>query len=308
MVDARVKFRHLQTFVEVARQKSVMKAAELLHVSQPAVTKTIRELEEVLGVAVFEREGRGIKITRYGEVFLRHAGAALTALRQGLDSVSQERSGDGVPVRIGALPTVSTRIMPRAMSLFLKEDTGARIKIVTGENAVLLEQLRVGDLDLVVGRLAAPEKMTGFSFEHLYSEQVVFAVRDGHPLLAGRQSAFAHLGDYPVLMPTRASIIRPFVDHFLIANGIPGLPNQIETVSDAFGRAFVRTSDAIWIISAGVVASDIEDGTLAVLPIDTSETKGPVGLTMRADAVPSLPLAILMQTIREAAGEASAKA
>ncbi|OOG74801.1 pca operon transcription factor PcaQ [Sinorhizobium sp. A49] len=307
MIDARVKFRHLQTFVEVARQKSVMKAAALLHVSQPAVTKTIRELEEVLGVAVFERDGRGIKITRYGEVFLRHAGAALTALRQGLDSVSQERSGDGVPVRIGALPTVSTRIMPRAMSLFLKEDTGARIKIVTGENAVLLEQLRVGDLDLVVGRLAAPEKMTGFSFEHLYSEQVVFAVRAGHPLLSGTQSAFAHLGDYPVLMPTRASIIRPFVEHFLIANGIPGLPNQIETVSDAFGRAFVRTSDAIWIISAGVVASDIEDGTLAVLPIDTSETKGPVGLTMRADAVPSLPLAILMQTIREAAGEASAK-
>ncbi|WP_312365956.1 pca operon transcription factor PcaQ [Ensifer sp.] len=303
MVDARVKFRHLQTFVEVARQKSVMKAAELLHVSQPAVTKTIRELEEVLGVAVFEREGRGIKITRYGEVFLRHAGAALTALRQGLDSVSQERSGDGVPVRIGALPTVSTRIMPRAMSLFLKEDTGARIKIVTGENAVLLEQLRVGDLDLVVGRLAAPEKMTGFSFEHLYSEQVVFAVRAGHPLLAGAQSAFSHLADYPVLMPTRASIIRPFVDHFLIANGTPGLPNQIETVSDAFGRAFVRTSDAIWIISQGVVASDIADGTLAVLPIDTSETKGPVGLTMRADSVPSLPLSILIQTIREAAAE-----
>ncbi|KOF17451.1 LysR family transcriptional regulator [Ensifer adhaerens] len=307
MNDARVKFRHLQTFVEVARQKSVMKAAELLHVSQPAVTKTIRELEEVLGVAVFEREGRGIKITRYGEVFLRHAGAALTALRQGLDSVSQERSGDGVPVRIGALPTVSTRIMPRAMSLFLEEDTGARIKIVTGENAVLLEQLRVGDLDLVVGRLAAPEKMTGFSFEHLYSEQVVFAVRAGHPLLSDAQSAFARLGDYPVLMPTRASIIRPFVEHFLIANGIPGLPNQIETVSDAFGRAFVRTSDAIWIISAGVVASDIEDGTLAVLPIDTSETKGPVGLTMRADSVPSLPLSILMQTIREAASDIAPK-
>lgn len=307
MVDARVKFRHLQTFVEVARQKSVMKAAELLHVSQPAVTKTIRELEEVLGVAVFEREGRGIKITRYGEVFLRHAGAALTALRQGLDSVSQERSGDGVPVRIGALPTVSTRIMPQAMSLFLKEDAGARIKIVTGENAVLLEQLRVGDLDLVVGRLAAPEKMTGFSFEHLYSEQVVFAVRTGHPLLSPAQSAFSHLGDYPVLMPTRASIIRPFVEHFLIANGIPGLPNQIETVSDAFGRAFVRASDAIWIISAGVVASDIADGTLAILPIDTSETKGPVGLTMRADSVPSLPLSILIQTIREAAADIARK-
>ncbi|PDT49899.1 pca operon transcription factor PcaQ [Sinorhizobium fredii] len=307
MIDARIKFRHLQTFVEVARQKSVVKAADLLNVTQPAVTKTIRELEDVLGVSVFEREGRGIKITRYGEVFLRHAGAALTALRQGLDSVSQERSGDGPPIRIGALPTVSTRIMPRAMALFLEEKTNARIKIVTGENAVLLEQLRVGDLDLVVGRLAAPDRMTGFSFEHLYSEQVVFAVRAGHPLLSGKQSVFAHLGDYPVLMPTRASIIRPFVERFLIANGIAALPNQIETVSDSFGRAFVRSSDAIWIISNGVVATDIEDGLLAALPIDTSETKGPVGLTMRTDAIPSLPLSILMQTIREAAGVAMAK-
>lgn len=303
MIDSRIKFRHLQTFVEVARQKSVMKAAELLHVSQPAVTKTIRELEGVLGVEVFERDGRGIKITRYGEVFLKHAGAALTALRQGLDSVTQERIGDAPPIRIGALPTVSTRIMPRAMQLFLKENTWSRLKIVTGENAVLLEQLRVGDLDLVVGRLAGPEKMTGFSFEHLYSEQVVFAVRADHPLLKAKQSHFNALSDYTVLMPTRASIIRPFVEGLLIANGVPSLPNQIETVSDSFGRAFVRASDAIWIISAGVVASDIEDGALAELPIDTSETKGPVGLTMRNDVIPSLPLSILMQTIREAAME-----
>lgn len=301
MIDNRVKFRHLQTFVEVARQKSVMKAAELLHVSQPAVTKTIRELEEVLGVAVFEKDGRGIRITRYGEAFLKHAGAALTALRQGFDSVSHAVHADAPPIRVGALPTVSTRIMPQAMTLFLKEEVPARIKIVTGENAVLLEQLRVGDLDLVVGRLAAPEQMTGFSFEHLYSEQVIFCVRAGHPLLSAGSNLFSELEEYPVLMPTRASIIRPFVERFLIANGISGLPTQIETVSDSFGRAFVRQTDAVWIISAGVVATDLADGTLAALPIDTSETKGPVGLTVRADAIPSMPLALLMRTIREAA-------
>jgi LysR family pca operon transcriptional activator len=305
MIDSRIKFRHLQTFVEVARQKSVIKAAELLHVSQPAVTKTIRELEQALGVGVFERDGRGIRITRYGEVFLRHAGAALTALRQGVDSVSQERFGEAPPVRIGALPTVSTHIMPRAIDLFLKENTWSRVKIITGDNAVLLEQLRIGDLDLVVGRLAGAERMTGFSFEHLYSEQVVFAVRAGHPLLGAGKSLFPELGRYTLLMPTRGSIIRPVVENFLIANGVASLPSQIETVSDAFGRAFVRDSDAIWIISNGVVARDIADGVLAALPIDTSETKGPVGLTVRTDSIPSLPLSILMQTIREAALEIS---
>lgn len=305
MIGNRIKFRHLYTFVEVARQKSVMKAAELLHVSQPAVTKTIRELEEILGVPMLERDGRGIGITRYGEVFLRHAGSALTALRQGIDSVSQERQGDGIPIRVGALPTVSSRVMPRAMSLFLAEETRSHVKIVTGENAVLLEQLRVGDLDLVVGRLAAPEKMTGFSFEHLYSEKVLLLVRAGHPLLEGGRSLYDGLGDYPVLMPTRNSIIRPFVERLLIVNGIAMPPVQVETVSDAFGRAFVQESDAVWIISEGVVARDIAEGRLAPLPIDTGDTTGPVGLTVRTDTVPSAGLLILMQTIRETAADIS---
>ena len=301
MIGNRIKFRHLHTFVEVARQKSVVKASEVLSISQPAVTKTMRELEEILGVPVVERDGRGIRITRFGEVFLRHAGTALTALRQGLDSVSQELDGSGPPIRIGALPTVSTRIMPKAMSLFLAERTSSQVKIVTGENAVLLEQLRVGDLDLVVGRLAAPEKMTGFSFEHLYSEQVRFLVRAGHPLATGH-AVFERLADYPVLMPTRNSIIRPFVDRLLITNGIGTLPVQIETVSDAFGRAFVRESDAVWIISEGVAARDVSEGKLVALPIDTSETTGPVGLTMRTDMAQTAAMQILIQTLREAAG------
>lgn len=305
-INPRIKFRHLQTFVEVARQKSVNRAANILHVSQPAVTKTIRELEDILGVSLFEREGRGIRTTGYGEIFLRHAGATLTALRQGVDAVSQESVHSGAPVRIGALPTVSARIMPQAMKLFIDERTGSPVKIVTGENAVLLEQLRVGELDLVVGRLAAPEKMTGFSFEHLYSEQVLFVVRVGHPLLENVGDIFDRLGDYPVLMPTRNSVIRVIVEQFLITHGISGLQTQIETVSDAFGRAYLRMSDAVWIISEGVVAGDIADGVLAALPLETTDTRGPVGLTVRADTLPSLPMTLLIQAIRTVAAQSSA--
>lgn len=207
----------------------------------------------------------------------------------------------GPPVRIGALPTVSVNIMPKAMLSFLKGDTGSTVKIVTGENAVLLEQLRVGELDLVVGRLATPEKMSGFSFEHLYSERVRFVVRANHPLIAANTSIFERLHEFPVLTPTSNSVIGPVVDQFLLAHGVAPLPTRIETVSDAFGRAFLRISDAIWIISEGVVAADIADGTLVMLPLDTADTSGPVGLTMRADMQPSLPLALLMQTIRESA-------
>ncbi|MDR6100388.1 LysR family pca operon transcriptional activator [Agrobacterium larrymoorei] len=306
LLDPRIKLRHLQAFVEVARQKSVMRAADSLHISQPAVTKTVRELEDVLGVALFEREGRGIRQTRLGDIFLRHASATMAALRQAVDAVSREAAQTDPPVRIGALPTVSARIMPDAMTRFLGDVTQAPVKIVTGENAILLEQLRQGDLDLVVGRLAAPEKMTGLSFEHLYSERVVFVVRPDHGLLSHKADLFTELSNYPMLMPTRNSVIRPIVDQFLISQGVVMPRTQIETVSDSFGRAYVRMSDAVWIISEGVVVGDVEAGALAVLPFDTSDTSGPVGLTMRTDTAASTSLALMIDAIRKASAIARA--
>jgi LysR family pca operon transcriptional activator len=298
---SRVRFRHLQTFLEVSRQKSVARAAETLNVSQPAVTKTLRELEAVLGATVVEREGRGIRITRAGDIFLRHAGAAVTALREGVESVKSGGAAASAPIRIGALPTVSAHIMPAAMKLFLKENTGTAIKIVTGENSVLLDQLRIGALDLVVGRLTAPEKMADFFFEHLYFEQVVFVVRAGHPLDAAGSDLFARLSDFPVLMPTRESVIRPFVDRFFISHGISPPRTAIETVSDSFGRAFVRQSDAVWVISAGVVANELGQGEFVALPFDTSETRGSVGLTMRTDMAPNVAFSLLLQILRDIA-------
>ncbi|MDR3476108.1 MAG: pca operon transcription factor PcaQ [Devosia sp.] len=299
MADIPIKFRHLKTFIEVARQKSVGKAAQVLHVSQPAVTKTIRELEEALNAQLFEKDGRGIRITRYGDVFLQHAGASVAAIQRGIDSVARAQSSSGPPLRVGALPTVSARIMPRAIELFLAERTGSPIKIVTGENVVLLEQLRLGQLDLVVGRLAAPEQMQGLNFSHLYTEQVMFVVRKGHPLLKAPHFDFERIREFTVLMPTQGSIIRPFAERFLISHGIAEIPNEVETVSDSFGRAMLRQSDAVWIISGGVVSTEIEGGEFEVLPIDTTETRGSVGFTTRRDTDDPASVEILTRTIRE---------
>ena len=87
----------------------------------------------------------------------------------------------------------------------------------------------------------------------------------------------------------------------LIAHGIGALPDRIETVSTSFGRAFTRETDAIWIISNGAVASDIAEGNLVELPIDTSDTFGPVGLTTRIDSPVSPPVEMLINAVREEA-------
>ena len=147
--------------------------------------------------------------------------------------------------------------------------------------------------------------MTGLAFEHLYSERVSFVVRPGHPLLAETSFALTRIQGFTVLMPTEGAIIRPQVEHWLIAHGLPTLPDQIETVSMPFGRRYTRNSDAVWIISHGVVEDDIDEGVLAELPVDTSDTRGPVGLTTRADTPPSLPTLMLMQAIRDAAANRS---
>jgi LysR family pca operon transcriptional activator len=133
-------------------------------------------------------------------------------------------------------------------------------------------------------------------------------VRPGHPLLEAKTFDLKEIGNYTVLMPTEDSIIRPYVDRLLIANGVASYGDRIETVSMPFGRSYARSSDAVWIISNGVVADDLADGLLVELPVDTSETMGPVGLTSRADAPPGLAAQMLMQAVRETAKSQTGKA
>ncbi|HTN63935.1 MAG TPA: pca operon transcription factor PcaQ [Devosia sp.] len=299
MIDPRIKLRHLACFLEVARLKSVGNAAQSLNISQPAASKTIQELEELLGASLFDRSHRSLSLTAYGEVFYRYAGTSLASLRQGIDAAGEARA-DPI-VKVGALPSVSARILPPAVRAFLRDNLGARSRVLTGPNDYLLSLLRTGDVDLVIGRMAEPDEMLGLSFEHLYSEPVVMVVRPGHPLLQVPRFNLALIEDYPTLMPTPDSVIRPLVQKLLLAHGVTNLRDEVETVSTAFGRSFTRLTDAVWIISEGVVAEDIENGWLVELPFATVETLGPVGLTTRTDTAPSLAGLAFIQAVRDAA-------
>lgn len=299
LIDPRIKLRHLACFLEVARFRSVVRAAEALHISQPAATKTVQDLEDILGSALFDRARRKLQLTAFGEVFYRYAATAIAALRQGIDAA---RTGaESALVRIGALPTVSARILPEAVQTFTTQQPGVHTRIVTGPNDYLLTRLRTGDVDLVIGRMAEPEAMLGLAFEHLYSERVAMVVRPGHPLLGHPDFTLKSIEPYQLLMPTPGSVIRPLVERLLRAHGLTALRDEVETISDAFGRSYVRQTDAVWIISEGVVARDVADGQLALLPVDTTETQGPVGFTTRADAAPGFAAQALMQAVRDIA-------
>lgn len=301
IIDPRIKIRHIACFLEVAKLRSVGNAAQALNISQPAATKTIQELEEILGGALFDRSSRRLILTPFGEIFYRYASTSIAALRQGMDAA---RGGEEAAlIKIGALPSVSARILPAAVRDFFSAEPEVNSRIITGPNNYLLSLLRTGDVDLVIGRMAEPELMLGLHFEHLYSEQVVLAVRPDHPLLDAADFNLGMIEGHQRLMPPPGSVIRPLVQRMLIAYGVGVHHGEVETVSNAFGRAYVRNSDAVWFISEGVVAEDVAEGTLRLLPVDLSETKGPVGFTTRTDTVPTMALASFMQTVRAVAAQ-----
>ncbi len=301
MIENRIKYRHLQCFIEVARQNSVTRAADVLALTQPAVSKKLKELEDMLEVKLMERSKKGIELTQYGEVFLKYAGASVSALREGTDSLIQAQMKGSMHISVGVLPTVAASILPKAVLKFRTSGMDVTLNLISGPNSLLLGQLRVGELDLVVGRLAEPKLMTGLSFQHLYSEIVTFVVRPDHPLLKKTPFSIEDIRHYNVIFPTKDSIIAVSVERFLISQGVGVLPDRIETISVSFGKEYIRQSDAIWVISRGVVEREINEGELRELPIDTKETLGPVGLTTRADTIPTPTMQMFMNCIRSTA-------
>jgi LysR family pca operon transcriptional activator len=302
-LDGRIKLRHLSCFIEVARQRSAVKAASAIGLSQPAVSKTIHELEDFLGTVLFEPKRRSMVLTPIGEMFLRYATSSLVALKQGIRTVAQDAGGEHATFTVGALPTASARILPAALANLSRHLPNIRLRVVTGSNDVLLSQLRLGDIDLVVGRMASPEAMHGLAFEYLYSERIALAVRPAHPLLAHGQQDIADVGRYQLLVPPPGSVIHPIVERYFIARSIHPSQGEIETVSDAFARNYLLRTDAIWVISEGVVAEDVASGALALLPVDTIDTNGPVGLTTRTDTDLSFPAQPVMAAVRDVVAE-----
>lgn len=300
LIDPRIRLRHLTAFVETERQGGVAAAASALGLTQPAISKSLAELEGIVGVALFDRSRRKLELTGSGVIFLLHANNVVAALRQGMDALA-DAQGAGSVVRLGALPTVEVEIVPRAVARFSAGPLACRVHVESGPSPHLLALLRAGSLDFVVGRMPDPGVMAGLAFEHLYSETLVLAVRPGHPLAGMTRLDLSMIESYPALVPPRGAIIRPTVETLLVAAGIGRLAREIETVSNSFGRAYTLLTDAVWFISRSVVADDLERGTLVALPIDMAASHGAIGITTRAGDDFDMATAAMMAAVRDVA-------
>lgn len=298
-IDPRLRLRHITTFLEIAQAGSIVAAASRLGVTQPAVSKTLRELEDILGQPLFDRSGRRLRLNTVGQGYQKQAGSAMTTLaRATLPMAGQAQAR----LTIGALPTAATRLVPQAAIRFRATHPHCMIRVSTGPNWLLLSQLREGRLDLVVGRMADADRMEGLSFRQLYTEDVVAVVDADHP--CGDRFDSADIARFPLILPPPGAVIGPLVRAYLRSIGADDVAPAFETVSLAFGHQILRKSDAIWFISRGVVAEELAAGTLRALSLNAPMMAGPVGISLRQGVPQSAEIAAMIAALH--AGETKA--
>ena len=296
-LHAGVKLRHIRAFLGIAEAGNLSAVARGQGISQPALSRTLAELEELLGRPLFRREGGRLVLTEAGALFRRHSRAALAELEAGAAIL---RPGGGGRLRAGVLPTVAARLFPQVAIRFHGVMPDVVLAVETGPHFHLMRQLREGGIDVMVGRLPGASEMEGLTFDHLYEEEVALIARAEHPL-RGRPAAEA-LAQAPLILPPATAIIRRSVDDYLAALGLGPVRPAWETASLAVGRGIVMRSDALWFISRGVVAEELERGGLIALPVAARFLSGAVGICRRhGHAAPGLE--VLAQIAREAAAE-----
>lgn len=300
-----VQLRHLRCLVAVAQERHLARAAERLALSQPAVSKTLAELEQLAGARLVERGRRGARVTPAGELLLAHALRVLEAVDEAAQAFAPTAQARTQRLRIGALPSVAPALLPAAQAEFLRTRPDAHVLLTSDTNAQLLDELRAGELDLVLGRMADPRWMAGLSFELLYAEPLVLLVRPGHPLAGQPRPSMQAVLAWPLVVYSEDTIPRHNTESFLSGFGLKLPAQRTETLLVSVARLLARASDAVWFTPLGAAADDLASGLLVRLDVPTQGTEEPVGLLLRNDAPPSPAVqefAALVRRISQGAG------
>lgn len=260
-----ITFRQLRVFVEVAQHGSVTRAAEALHLTPPAVSMQVKEIESQVGLPLFDREGRRISLSTAGEYFLVHARKLLAALQDAEHSMARLRRLEQGRLTIGIVSTAKY-FVPRLLARFRDEHPGVEVKlVVAGNREQLVELLKSGEVELtVMGR--APRELATRS-EAFAAHPMVIVAPPGHGLLALGHVPAAALAAYPFIVREQGSGTRNAMQQFFTEHRLmPTLAMEIssnETIKQAviagMGLAFLSLH-TLWL--------ELRTGLLQVLDVE----------------------------------------
>ncbi|EAT9711205.1 LysR family transcriptional regulator [Salmonella enterica] len=298
LFSQRIRLRHLHTFVAVAQQGTLGRAAETLNLSQPALSKTLNELEQLTGTRLFERGRLGAQLTVPGEQFLTHAVKVLDALNTAGQALNRKEDASADVVRVGALPTAALGILPAAIGRFHQQQKSTSLQVATMNNTMLLAGLKSGEIDLGIGRMSDPELMGGLNYELLFLESLKLVVRPGHPLLQ-ETITLSRVMEWPVVVSPKGTVPRQNAEALLQSQGCKMPAGCIETLSASLSRQLTVDYDYVWFVPSGAVKEDLRQATLVLLPVPTQSAGEPIGILTRVDIPLSTGAQMLIAAIRK---------
>ncbi|MCD7054440.1 pca operon transcription factor PcaQ [Escherichia fergusonii] len=298
LFSQRIRLRHLHTFVAVAQQGTLGRAAETLNLSQPALSKTLNELEQLTGTRLFDRGRLGAQLTPPGEQFLTHAVKVLDALNNAAQALNRKEGLNSDIVRIGALPTAALGILPAVLGQFHRQHKDTMLQVATMNNTMLLAGLKSGEIDIGIGRMSDPELMGGLNYELLFLESLKLVVRPNHPLLQ-ENVTLSRVMEWPVVVSPKGTVPRQNAETLLQSQGCKIPDGCIETLSASLSRQLTVDYDYVWFVPSGAVKEDLRQGSLVALPMPTQGAGEPIGILTRVDAQLSSGAQILISAIRK---------
>ena len=302
VLRSNLKLKHLQLLVALDQFRHLGRASEFLSLTQPAVSKTLAEIEKLFGLSLFERSTRGTEPTPAGESVVRFARSVLADYERTRDEIAAVAAGAAGRVSVGAMVVALPTLLARAVAIVKQRSAQTAVLVEEGDLTRLLPRLRLGELDLFVGRLepgyAAPDLET----EALYEEPMVVVLPPGHALLRARKPTWGALADMPWVVPPPWASLRTKLDQTFYRHGLHPPRDVVETASFLGQVTFLRGRGGAALMARSVARTVEADGLGAVLkrlpvPIELP----PVGvITLRGRRV-TPGAAQLIEALREAA-------
>lgn len=272
--------RLLRYFLAASQHKSLRQAAESLNISQPALSKSIRMLEEQLQVVLFDRSKRGVELTYFGRALSENAKLIELECRQAANRLRALRGADDGQVLVGAAKSACGRIMPMAVARLLNKRPRLRVNLSEGRQDDLLAQLVKGELDLVLCALAAQENNDDLVQEYLYIDEVRVLCRRDHPLARRKKVVPADLCPYSWILPAVAPP-RVRLNEIFLRHGLPPPTVVCESDSLRFVHGVLLSSDLLSFFSSQMFSSDILDQGLRPLDLSPPYWDRAMGLSWR---------------------------
>ncbi len=305
-IRSRLKTRHLVLLGELGEHRSIMHAANAAHMTQPAASKLLTELEHLLGTPLFERLPRGVTPTPYGEIMIRRARAALAEMNLAHQEVMTLLSGLSGRVAVGTVLTPATGLLPAAVLRLKSQYPKLHVAIEVDTSKSLLARLRSGQLDMMVGRILEPEAAEELNFEPLSDEPHCIFARAGHPLLTRDDLSLADLAGAGWILPAEGSILRDRLTALFLSAGLDLPEHTIEATSLPMITHLLAQSDMVVALPPEVVRTHVEHRLLAPLPIELELRLDRYGIVTRRHHPLSPGGEAMLQALRAASAVATA--